>query len=237
MTAENQILAILSPDVLQQLEPHLTSVTLNQGDVVYRPGEPLSYIYFPIDCLFSIIVTMSDGSTAEVGIVGNRDMLGINAFMGNIVITQTQYLVQIAGSAKRIDAQIVRTEFERNEELREVLLRYTQAFLVQVSQTAACNSLHVLEQRLARWLLGTRERINSNTIPLTQEFIAIMLGVRRAGVTLAAQKLQERKLIQYRRGNVQILNQVGLEAFACECFKTIQAEYDRLLGERLENQS
>lgn len=232
MTAENQILAILPPNVLQRLEPHLDVITFSQGDIVHRPGDPLSYLYFPLDCLFSIIITMGDGSTAEVGVVGNRDVLGINTFMGTVATTQTQYVVQIAGKAKRVDARIVRAEFDRNGEFRDVLLRYTQAFLVQVSQTAACNSLHVLEQRLARWLLGTQERINSNTIPLTQEFIAIMLGVRRAGVTLAAQKLQERKLIQYRRGSVQILDQVGLEAFACECFKTIQTEYNRLLGDK-----
>lgn len=132
----------------------------------------------------------------------------------------------------KIDAQVMRQEFKRNGELHDLLLRYTQAFLAQVSQTAACNSLHTLEQRLPRWLLETQERIHSDYLPLTQEFIATMLGVRRAGVTQTAQKLQERKLIHYRRGNVQILNQSGLEASACECFKRIKTEYDRLLGEQ-----
>ncbi|MBD1909157.1 MULTISPECIES: Crp/Fnr family transcriptional regulator [unclassified Leptolyngbya] len=230
MTAENQILASLSPAVLQRLEPHLVHVNLEQGLVLHRPGEPLVYVYFPINCLISITLTMQDGSTAEVGMVGNREVLGINAILGGSATTQTEYVVQVAGRAMKIDARIVRQEFERHGELHDVMLRYTQAFLAQVTQTAACNSLHTLEQRLPHWLLETQERVHSNHLALTQEFIATMLGVRRAGVTQAAQKLQERKLIQYRRGNVQILNQAGLEASACECFKRIKAEYDRLLG-------
>jgi CRP-like cAMP-binding protein len=232
MTAENQILASLSPEVFNRLAPHLTQVTLAQGEVVHRPGDPLSHLYFPIDCLFSITLTMQDGATAEVGMVGSREVLGINALMGNSETTQTTYVVQVAGSTMKISAQIMREEFNRNGELHHVILRYTQAFLAQVSQTAACNSLHVLEQRLARWLLETQERVDSDELHLTQEFIAIMLGVRRAGVTLAAQKLQERGLIRYRRGHVQILDQAGLEASACECFRAIKKEYDRLLGEK-----
>lgn len=232
MTAENQILASLSPEVFNRLAPHLTQVTLAQGEVVHRPGDPLSHLYFPIDCLFSVTLTMQDGATAEVGMVGSREVLGINALMGNSETTQTTYVVQVAGSTMKISAQIMREEFNRNGELHHVILRYTQAFLAQVSQTAACNSLHVLEQRLARWLLETQERVDSDELHLTQEFIAIMLGVRRAGVTLAAQKLQERGLIRYRRGHVQILDQAGLEASACECFRAIKKEYDRLLGEK-----
>ncbi|GAB4386123.1 MAG: Crp/Fnr family transcriptional regulator [Elainellaceae cyanobacterium] len=232
MHIENQILAVLSADVLNRLVPHFSEVTLEKGEMVHKPGDPFLHLYFPIDCLFSVTITMENGATAEVGMVGNREVLGINAFMGSIATTQTEYAVQVAGSAFKIDAQRVKEEFDRNGELHDVLLRYTQAFLAQVSQSAACNSLHVLEQRLARWLLETQERIDSDDLPLTQEFISTMLGVRRAGVTLAAQKLQERKLIQYRRGNVQILNQAGLEASACECFKTIKTQYDRLLGEK-----
>lgn len=232
MTAENQILASLSPEVFSRLAPHLTQVALAQGEVVHRPDDPLSHLYFPIDCLFSITLTMQDGATAEVGMVGSREVLGINALMGNSETTQTTYVVQVAGSTMKISARIMQEEFNRNGELHAVLLRYTQAFLAQVSQTAACNSLHVLDQRLARWLLETQERIGSDELPLTQEFIAIMLGVRRAGVTLAAQKLQERGVIRYRRGHVQILDQAGLEASACECFGAIKKEYDRLLGEK-----
>jgi CRP-like cAMP-binding protein len=229
MTAENQILAMLSPEVLARLSPHLNQVKLNQGEVIYQPGDQQTRIYFPIDCLFSITITMEDGATAEVGMVGSQEVLGINTLMGNCETTQTECVVQVAGSAMKIDAQVMQTEFDRNGELQAVLLRCMQAFLAQVSQTAACNSLHTLEQRLPRWLLETQERIHSDHLPLTQEFIATMLGVRRAGVTQTAQKLQERKLIQYQRGNVQILNQSGLEASACKCFKRIRAEYDRLL--------
>ncbi|MDX2244720.1 MAG: Crp/Fnr family transcriptional regulator [Leptolyngbyaceae cyanobacterium bins.302] len=229
MTAENRILAALSPEVLERLTPHLHQMKYEQSKIIYRPGDQLTHVYFPINCLFSVTITMQDGATAEVGMVGNREMLGINTLMSNQETTQTECGVQVAGSAMQIDTQIMRTEFERYGELHAVLLRYNQAFLAQVSQTAACNSLHTLEQRLPRWLLEVQSRINSDHLPLTQEFIAAMLGVRRAGVTQMAQKLQERKLIQYRRGNVQILNQSGLEVSACECFNRIKAEYDRLL--------
>ncbi|MBD1865593.1 Crp/Fnr family transcriptional regulator [Trichocoleus sp. FACHB-46] len=232
MTAKNQILAALSADVLDRLGPHLKRVTLALAETVHHPGEPLSHLYFPIDCLFSVTITMQDGATSEVGIVGNREVLGINTLMGNRENTQTEYLVQGAGSAMKIDAQVMQQEFNRYGELHDLLLRYSQAFLAQVSQTAACNALHTLEQRLPRWLLEAQERIDSDHLPLTQEFIATMLGVRRAGVTQTAQKLQERKLIQYRRRDVQILNQGGLEASACECFKRTKAEYDRLLGRK-----
>ncbi|MBD3885687.1 Crp/Fnr family transcriptional regulator [Phormidium tenue FACHB-886] len=231
MIVGNQILSALSAQAFDLLAPHLNQVSLERGDIIRRPGDPISHLYFPIDCLFSVTVTMEDGAVAEVGMVGPWDVLGLGAFLGSREAAQTDYAVQIAGSAMKIDAQVVRQEFERNSELRDVLLRYTQAFLAQVSQTAACNALHSLEQRLPRWLLEAQWQLNTNELPLTQEFLATMLGVRRAGVTQTALKLQERKLIQYRRGNVQILNQTGLEATGCECFKTIKAQYERLLQE------
>lgn len=164
--------------------------------------------------------------------VGNRELLGINAFMGGSETTQTEYVVQIAGRAMKIEASVLRNEFESNKELRDVLLCYTQAFIAQISQTTACNRLHLLEQRLARWLLEAQDRIDSNELALTQEFISDMLGVRRAGVTQAAQKLQENGLIHYHRGHVRILDQQGLEASACECFRVVRDEYDRLLGDK-----
>ncbi len=232
MIAKNQILALLPVVVLDRLAPHLSQVTLAQGEVLYRPGEVVTELYFPINCLVSITITMQDGAIAEVGMVGNREVLGIHALISKQAIIQTEYVVQVAGMAMKTDAQVLRQEFDRNDELRDLLFRYAQAFLAQISQTAACNSLHTLEQRLPRWLLEVQSRINSSELSLTQELIATMLGVRRAGVTQIAQKLQERKLIQYRRGHVQILNQPGLEASACECFKTIKAQYDRLLGEK-----
>lgn len=232
MTPKNQILATLPPAVSERLEPHFKFVTLEHGEFIYSPGEPLSHFYFPLNCLFSVTITMQDGASAEVGMVGNRGVLGISALLAGNQTNQTECMVQVPGSAIKIKAQVMQQEFDRNGELRDHLLRYTYAFLSQVSQTAACNSLHTLEQRLPRWLLEAQERIGSDNLPLKQKFIAMMLGVRRAGVTQTAQKLQERKLIQYHRGNVQILNQAGLETSACECFQTVKTQYDRLLGEK-----
>jgi CRP-like cAMP-binding protein len=200
--------------------------------MLHQPGDTIRDLYFPIDCLLSITITMSDGTTAETGVVGNREVIGVNAFMGGRETTQTTYIVQMAGSAVKADARMLRDEFDRNKDLREVLLRYTQALIAQLSQTTACNSLHRLEQRLARWLLEAQDRVESNELELTQEFISDMLGVRRAGVTQAAQKLQESDLIHYKRGYIQILDQQGLEAASCECFRTVRDEYDRLLGDK-----
>jgi len=232
MLVKNQLLAALPADVIEQLAQHSHLVSFAQGEVMYRPGDTLTHLYFPINCLFSITITMQNGATAEVGMIGNREMLGIHAFLGNLEIIQTEYVVQVAGEAVRIAVPTLRQEFDRNSEVRDILLRCVQAFVAQISQTAACNSLHTLEQRLPRWLLEVQARIDSDELPLTQEFIAMMLGVRRAGVTQMAQRLQERKLIQYRRGHVKILNQTGLEASACECFQTVKRQCDRMLGER-----
>lgn len=227
--AENHVLATLSAEVLDRLTPHLKRVNLEKGEVLYRPGDPVSHLYFPIDSLLSVTITMQNGAVAEVGMVGSWDVLGISAFLGSRETVQTDSVVQLEGSAMKIDAQIMRQEFNRNDELRDVMLRYTQAFMAQVSQTAACNALHTLEQRLPRWLLEAQWQLNSKDLPLTQEFLSTMLGVRRAGVTQTAQKLQEKAVIQYRRGYVQILNLAGLESIGCECFKTIKAQYKRLL--------
>lgn len=232
MGKENQLLASLPRDVYEKFAPHLQYVSLKQGERLHQPGETLQKLYFPIDCLLSITITMSDGAIIETGVIGCREMLGLNAFLGGRETTHTEYTVQIPGSAIKADAQMWRKEFDCNQELRNVLLRYTQAFIVQVSQTAACNRTHLLEQRLARWLLEAQERINSDELRLTHEFIATMLGVRRAGVTQAAQNLQDRGLIRYHRGCIHILNQGGLEALSCECFRTVRNECDRLLGIR-----
>jgi CRP-like cAMP-binding protein len=232
MNLQNRLLTILSRELHDKLVPNLKEVSLPRGQILHAPGETIRDLYFPLDCLLSITITMRDGATAETGMVGNRELLGINAFMGRRETTQTEYVVQIAGRAMKIEASILRNEFEENKELRDVLLRYTQAFIAQISQTTACNRLHVLEQRLARWLLEAQDRIDRNELVLTQEFISDMLGVRRAGVTQAAQKLQENGLIQYHRGHVRILDQQGLEAASCECFRVLRYEYDRLLGDK-----
>jgi CRP-like cAMP-binding protein len=232
MITKNQILARLSPDTLARLAPHLKLVNFERGQIIHNPGDPLIYLYFPIDCLFSITITMLNGAVSEVGMIGSREVMGLSAFMGGNETSQTSDVVQVAGSAMRIEIQVIRQELDRNSELRDLLLRANQAFLVQLYQAAACNALHLLEQRLGYWLLKAQERLDSDDLPLTQELLATMLGVRRAGVTQIALSLQERKLIQYRRGNIKILNQSALEATACECFATVKKQYDRLLGEK-----
>ena len=241
MTTENRLLATLNGEIQDKLAPNLKLVSLELGTMLHDAGDTIEDVYFPIDCLLSITISMSDGATAEVGMVGNREMLGVNSFMGINAITQTNYNVQIAGKAVKVNARLLREEFDRNKNVRDVLLGYTQALIAQTSQTAACNRLHPLEKRLARWLLEAQDRVDSNELKLTQEFIADMLGVRRAGVTQAAQKLQESGLIVYRRGNVQILDKPKLEAASCECFLCLKDEYDRLLGTKnrgdLQNRS
>jgi CRP-like cAMP-binding protein len=230
MTTENRLLAVLPRELHEKLAPNMKRVSLEQGTILHHPGETIKALYFPIDCLLSITITMNDGSTAEAGIVGNREVLGVNAFMGGRETTQTEYIVQMAGSAIKVDAQLLLEEFDCNKELRDVLLRYTQALIAQISQTTGCNSLHNLDQRLARWLLEAQDRVEAEELKLTHEFISHMLGVRRAGVTQAAQKLQESGLIRYQRGNVKILDQRRLEEVSCECFSVLREEYDRLLG-------
>ncbi|MEW5859391.1 MAG: Crp/Fnr family transcriptional regulator [Cyanobacteriota bacterium] len=230
MKAHNQLLTALSREVYEKLAPHLKLVSLKRGKILHLPGEVIHDVYFPLDCLVSITITMKDGSTAETGVIGNREMLGVNAFMGGRETTQTEYIVQIAGTALKMDAQVLLHLFNDNKELRDVMLRYTQALIAQISQTTACNRLHVLEQRFARWLLESQSRMESDKLLLTQEFLGDMLGVRRAGVTQAAQKFQEKGLIDYSRGCVHITDQQGLEAASCECFETVKDEYDRLLG-------
>ncbi|MGL6344657.1 MAG: Crp/Fnr family transcriptional regulator [Waterburya sp.] len=227
---QNHLLAILSEKTYQQVLPYLEIVYLSQEQILHLPGEVIKELYFPLDCLLSITVIMSNGNTVETGMVGNREVLGINALIGARETTQTEYIVQIPGTAIKTKASIMREIFEQNQQFRNVMLRYTQAFIAQISQTTACNRLHVLEQRLARWLLEAQDRINSNEILLTQEFISTMLGVRRPGVTLAAQKLQEQGCIRYSRNQITIINNNQLELCSCECFKTVKAECDRLLG-------
>lgn len=232
ISKQNHLLASLPPDLYQNLALGLKQVSLKQGQKLLETTDQIQTLYFPIDCLLSITITMGDGAIVETGIIGCREMLGLNAFLGGTDGSQTEYTVQIAGTAIKADAQIWRKEFDCNLELRKVILSYTQSFIVQISQTAACNRIHFLEHRLARWLLEAQDRINSDNLRLTHEFLAMMLGVRRAGVTQAAQNLQDKAIIQYKRGNVQILDQAGLEEFSCECFGIVKNEYDRLLGTR-----
>lgn len=228
----NRLLHALSPELYEKFSPHLRPKFLKQGEILHFSGEVIRELYFPIDCLLSITITMSNGETAETGVIGNREVLGVNAFMGGSETTQTEYVVQVGGQVLAIEAQIFRKEFDQNPELRSVFLSYTQALIAQISQTTACNSLHTLEQRLGRWLLESQDRLESDDIPLTQQFLSEMLGVRRAGVTQAAQKLQTRNLITYGRKQICILDGEGLEAMACECYRVVRNEYDRILGDK-----
>lgn len=230
LKASNFLLRNLPNSVYQQLEPHLKLVHLTQGEILHLAGETINKVYFPIDCLLSITTTLSDGRTIETGLAGNRDVLGVNAFMGMRETTQTEYIVQISGRAFKIDARKMRSMFLKSSELQTLVLCHTQTLIAQLTQTIACNGLHSLDQRLPRWLLEAQERTGSNQLYLTQEFVSNMLGVRRSGVNQCARQLQDRGIISYSRGHIEIIDRRRLEDSACECFWVVKQEYDRLLG-------
>jgi CRP-like cAMP-binding protein len=226
----NLILAALPDDVYESLEPHLERHAFQRSVVLHKPGEEIRDLYFPVDCLISITVTMRDGHTAETGVVGSREMVGVNAFMGGHETTQTEYIVQIGGVAMRVAATPLREAFDRDKRVRDVFLKYTQSLVAQISQNAACNSLHPLERRYARWLLEVHDRVWSDEIPLTHEFMSEMLGVRRAGITELAGKLEREGVLQGGRGWTRIVDMDRLKSTACECHAVLQEEYERLLG-------
>ena len=226
---DNRLLAALPREDVARLLPQLTPVPLALGDVLYEPNRPMAYLYFPTTAVVSLVYTMVDGTTAEMGLVGNEGVVGVALFMGGDT-TPNRAIVQVAGDAFRLWAPALRVEFLRAGAVQLALLRYTQALITQISQTAVCNRLHAIEQRLCRWLLLTRDRVPSDAIQMTQEFIAHMLGVRREGVTLAARHLQEAGLIRYVRGHITVLDRPGLEATVCECYRVVKDEFTRLLG-------
>lgn len=226
----NSLLSCLTKETGNFFEPYLKEITLEQSQILQNPGEPIEQIYFPVSCLLSVTVTMQNGDVAEVGTVGNQGMLGVNALMASDTTHNTGHIVQIAGQAIILSADILRQKFEESSKVRDILLGYAQVFLAQVSQTAACNRLHTLEQRFARWLLVAQSQIDSSYLELTQAFIAQMLGVRRAGVTQAAQKLQMKGAIRYHHGRIQVLNQAELETSACECYQVMLQAYNSSLG-------
>jgi CRP-like cAMP-binding protein len=227
--AVNRLLAALPEAEYQRLIPHLERVPLSVKQVLYDVGELIEYVYFPHQSIVSALSTMEDGSMVEVGLVGNDGVIGIPAALGDNIATTTA-MVQVPDSAMRMKASLLKSEFQRGGSLQSLLLRYMQAQHAFVSQNAACNRLHYLEGRLARWLLLVCDRLESNELPLTHEFMAQMLGVRRAGVTEAANMLQQSGLIRYTRGKVTILNRQELEAASCECYEIIKGEYARLLS-------
>jgi len=227
--AVNRLLAALPDAEYQRLVPHLEYVPLPLKQVLYKRGELIEYVYFPHRAIVSLISTPEEGSNVEVGLVGNEGIVGIPAALGDNIATTTA-MVQREDSGMRMEPSLLKTEFQQGGSLQSLLLRYTQALYAQTSQTAACNALHQLDERLARWLLLVCDRVESNELRLTQEFISQMLAVRRAGVTEAANRLQTAGLIRYIRGRITILNRQGLEAASCPCYGIIKGEYDRVLG-------
>jgi len=229
LQAVNRLLAALPDAEYQRLIPHLERVELSFKQVLHEVGEPIEYVYFPHRGIVSLLSTMADGSMVEVGLVGNEGIVGIPATLGDNIATTTA-IVQVPGSGMRMKASVLKTEFGRGGSWQSLLLRYLQALFAFVSQNAACNRLHHLDGRLARWLLLVYDRVESNELPLTHEFIGQMLGVRRAGVTEAANTLQQAGLIRCTRGKITILNREELQAASCECYEIIQGEFARLLN-------
>lgn len=239
--SQNRLLAALSNGELEQLLPSLEPVTLPVGKMLYEPGEQLSHAYFPTTSIISLHYVIESGASAESAGVGNEGMVGVILFMGGNTTTSSA-VVQTAGQAYRMDRCRLKEEFERGGALQKLLLRYTQALMTQISQTAACNRHHVVEQQLCRWLLLTLDRLEPITgiagaqpplteLVITQELIANMLGVRREGITEAAGRLQAAGIIRYRRGHITVLQRAGLEQRVCECYGVVKREIARLLAD------
>jgi CRP-like cAMP-binding protein len=221
------VLAAIPTKDYRRLRAQLEPVTLTFGQILYEPGKAIRWVYFPIDCLISLLTAVDKRRTLEVGMVGNEGMAGMPFILG-IGVSGVRALVQGGGKALRMSSAHFRLEFDRNLPLQQALFRYTYALMAQISQTAACNRFHEAEARLARWLLMTRDRVRSDNFPLTHEFLAHMLGMRREGVTEAAVALKQRKLIRYSRGKMQILNVGGLKAASCSCYQIVKAVYQRV---------
>ena len=224
----NQLLAALPAAEWQRWLPQLESVEMPLGQVLYESGTTLSHVYFPLTAIVSLLYVMENGASAEIAVVGNEGIVGISLFMGG-ESTPSRAVVQSAGNGYRLNAQTMKDEFNRAGPVLHLLLRYTQALITQMAQTAVCNRHHTLDQQLCRWLLLSLDRLQGNDLVMTQELIANMLGVRREGVTEAALKLQKVGLIRYARGHISVLDRAGLEQRTCECYAVVKNEYDRLL--------
>jgi CRP-like cAMP-binding protein len=224
----NRLLAALPPDEFDRMLPQLHQVSFKLGEVVYEFGGHLDYVYFPTSSIVSLLYTMENGSSAEMGLTGNDGVVGIALFMGGGTMPN-RAVVQSAGDAIRMKARLLQDEFARGGRFQYLLLRYTQALITQISQTAVCNRLHSVEQQLCRWLLLSHDRVKADELIMTQELIADMLGVRREGVTVAAGRLQDVGAISYVRGHIKILNRQKMEETVCECYRVVKNEFDRLL--------
>ena len=225
---ENRLLAAMPEPVRSRLLAQLEPVDLPLGKVLYESGSKLSHIYFPTTSIVSILYVTQDGSSAEIAVVGNEGVVGVALFMGG-GSTTSEAVVQSGGHGWRVRPGFVLEEFNRGGPVLNLLLRYTQALITQMAQTAVCNRHHSVDQQLCRWLLLSLDRLSTNELSMTQELIANMLGVRREGVTEAAGKLQDAGLIRYRRGRITVLDRPGLEARSCECYQVVKKEFDRLL--------
>jgi CRP-like cAMP-binding protein len=229
---QNHLLAALPSAEFKRLEAELELVQLKLGDVLYESGCKLGYVYFPTTAIISLLYVLEDGASAEIAVVGNEGILGISLFMGGDT-TPSRAVVQCAGWGYRLKAHLMKEEFKRAGPLLYLLLRYTQALITQMTQTAVCNRHHSIEQQLCRWLLLSLDRLSGNSLTMTQDLIANNLGVRREGVTEAAGKLQRAGYIRYSRGHITVLDRPGLELRVCECYAVVKVEFDRLLFEIL----
>lgn len=232
---ENHLLAALPEEEYAHLLPDLQLVFLPLGEVLYEPGAKMRHVFFPVNAIVALLYVMEDGASAEIAVVGNDGLVGVSLFMGGET-TPSRAVVQCAGYAFRLKGPLLMEEFNRSGgrrsgALQQLLLRYTQALITQMSQTAVCNRHHTLDQQFCRWLLVTLDRLSSNELVMTQELIANMLGVRREGITEAAGNVQRAGLIEYRRGHITVLNRAGLEARVCECYAVVKKESARLLPE------
>jgi CRP-like cAMP-binding protein len=225
---QNHLLAALPAEVRNRLFPHLELIPLELGEVLYESGGYLRHVYFPTDSIVSLLYVMESGASAEISVVGNEGLIGVALFMGG-ESTPSRAIVQSAGSAYRLLGQRLKDEFNRHGEMLLLMLRYTQALITQMAQTAVCNRHHSVDQQLCRWLLLSLDRLPNNQLTMTQELIANMLGVRREGVTAAAGKLQKLGVIEYTRGQITVLDRPKLEKLSCECYAVVKTETDRLL--------
>jgi len=229
---KNRLLAVLPEPELARWLPELELIDLSLGQVLYESGGASGYVYFPTSAIVSLLYVLEDGASAEIAVVGNEGLVGIALFMGGDS-TSTRAVVQSAGKGFRLRAQNMKNEFNRGGPVLHLFLRYTQALITQMSQTAVCNRHHSLDQQLCRWLLLSLDRLVGNELIMTQELIANMLGVRREGVTESALKLQRAGLIRYSRGHITVIDRSGLESRTCECYSVVKKEYERLLPARM----
>ncbi|HEY9744188.1 MAG TPA: Crp/Fnr family transcriptional regulator [Coleofasciculaceae cyanobacterium] len=228
MPGENRLLAALPSEVKARLEPNLERVSLPFQDVLYESREVIEYVYFPTNGVVSLLTIVEERTLAEVGLVGNEGMVGLSVFLG-IEATPFKAIVQVPGEAMRMKADVFKDLVNPDSPLYSLLLRYTHALMFQISQSAACNPHHSVEERCCRWLLMTRDRVQSDQFPITHEFLSQMLGVRRAGITVVAGMLQKAGLIRYSRGQMTILDCLGLEAVSCQCYRLVKEEEDRCI--------